>query len=85
MVVPVVTVTDARAMIVPTNDEFVPSVAELPTCQNTLQLWAPFASTIWLADAVISVDATWKMKTEFRLPCPLRVRVPLSPMGPVDL
>jgi hypothetical protein len=34
---PVVTVTDARAMIVPSKLDVVPSVAELPTCQKTLQ------------------------------------------------
>ena len=33
----VVAVMEVRAMIVPTNTEPVPSVAELPTCQKTLQ------------------------------------------------
>jgi hypothetical protein len=36
-VVFVVTVIDWRAIIVPSKLEPVPSVAELPTCQNTLQ------------------------------------------------
>jgi hypothetical protein len=31
--VPVVTVIEASARMVPTNDELVPRVAELPTCQ----------------------------------------------------
>ena len=35
------TVMLVSARIVPRNVEPVPSVAELPTCQNTLQDWAP--------------------------------------------
>jgi hypothetical protein len=31
--VPVVTVIDVNARIVPVKDEFVPNVAELPICQ----------------------------------------------------
>src|SRR5688572_16940047 len=38
---PVVTVIEAKAMMVPLNTEPVPRVAELPTCQNTLAAWAP--------------------------------------------
>jgi hypothetical protein len=41
----VVTVMLWFAKIVPTKLESVPSVAELPTCQNTLQAWAPLIST----------------------------------------
>jgi hypothetical protein len=41
MVSPVVTVIDCRARMLPRKMEPVPSVAELPTCQNTLQAWAP--------------------------------------------
>src|SRR5438270_531721 len=37
---PVWAVMEVSAMIVPTNTELVPSVAELPTCQNTLHAWA---------------------------------------------
>jgi hypothetical protein len=36
MVAPVVTEIDVRARMLPTKVEFVPSVAELPTCQKTL-------------------------------------------------
>ena len=32
---------DVNAKTVPMNTEFVPSVAELPICQKTLQLWPP--------------------------------------------
>jgi hypothetical protein len=35
-VTPLVTVIEVNAMIVPVNFEPLPSVAELPTCQNTL-------------------------------------------------
>jgi hypothetical protein len=46
-------------MIGPLNEDVVPSVAELPTCQNTWQAWAPLMTLTWLAEAVISVEATW--------------------------
>nr|WP_254896775.1 hypothetical protein [Amycolatopsis sp. Hca4] len=61
--VPVVTVIDVNAMIVPTKFEFVPSVAELPTCQYTLHACAPLIKFTSLAGAVINVDATWKIHT----------------------
>jgi hypothetical protein len=38
-----------------------------------------------LAEAVIRVEAIWKMKTELGLPWPSRVRVPLTASGPVEL
>ena len=60
----VVTVIDARARIVPLKLELVPSVAELPTCQNTLQAWASPIRTTWLDEPVVSVEPIWKMKTE---------------------
>ena len=56
---PVCTAIDVNAMIVPLNEDVVPSVAELPTCQNTWQAWAPLMTLTWLAEAVISVEATW--------------------------
>ena len=62
-VAPVFSVIDVRARIVPLKFVVVPSVAELPTCQKTLHGEAPLTSFTWLADAVISVDAAWKMKT----------------------
>jgi hypothetical protein len=40
-VTPVVTVISVNARMVPRKVEPVPSVAELPTCQKTLQDWAP--------------------------------------------
>jgi hypothetical protein len=41
--------------------------------------------TTLLAEAVIRVEATWKMKTEFGSFWPSSVRVPLRNSGPVDL
>ena len=55
-VAPVVSVIDAKARIFPTNVVLVPSPAELPTCQKTLQDWAPFTRVTLLADAVVRVE-----------------------------
>jgi hypothetical protein len=38
---PVFIEMDVRARMLPTNDAVVPRVAELPTCQMTLQGWTP--------------------------------------------
>ena len=40
IVSPVSTEIDVRARTLPAKSELVPRVAELPTCQNTLQAWA---------------------------------------------
>ena len=81
--VPVVTVMDWSAMMVPTNLELVPRVAELPTCQNTLQGCAPLTRMTLLAEAVVSVDPAWKMKTALGSPLALSVRAPVSPIDVV--
>ena len=83
--VPVVTEIDVSAMIVPTKVDVVPRVAELPTCQKTLHAVAPLIRLTRLSDAVINVDATWKMKTALGSPWPSRVSVPLRASGPVEL
>ena len=54
-VAPVVTVIDVSAKMLPLNVVVVPSVAELPTCQKTLQDWAPLMRLTVLAEAVVSV------------------------------
>ena len=41
--------------------------------------------TMLLAEAVVRVEATWKMNTEFGFPCPFRVKAPPTARGPVDL
>jgi hypothetical protein len=61
-VAPVSRETDACAMTVPANVVLVPSVAELPTCQNTFSDVAPPLRMTWLlVAAVVSVDSIWKM------------------------
>ena len=80
-VTPVVTVIEVSARMLPTNTEPVPSVAELPTCQNTLHSWAPLISDTVLADPVMSVESVWKMNTEFGLPSPSSTSVPVRLNG----
>jgi len=58
---PELAVMDASAMMVPTNEVLVPRVAELPTCQKTLQAWAPLIRTTEAAVAV--VDVGWVTTT----------------------
>ena len=62
----------------------VPTVAELPTCQNTLQACAPLISATVLFEAVMRVLADWKMNTELGSFWPSSVTVPVSErVGPV--
>ena len=75
-------VTVVSAMIVPRNVESTPTVAELPTCQKTLQAWAPLMSATLLLVAVIRVEPAWKMKTVLGSPCASRVTVPVSAIAP---
>jgi len=79
---PVVTVIDEKARMFPTKAEFVPIVAELPITQKTLLAWAPLIRTTLLPEAVVSVDAAWKIKTELESPPPSRVKVPVIPNVP---
>lgn len=65
---PVVSVIDVSAKMFPLKTEFVPSVAELPTCQKMLQAEAPLARITWLPLPVVSVDPIWKMNTAAGLP-----------------
>ena len=64
---PVVIVMDVSARMFPLNTEFVPKVAELPTCQKTLQASAPLTRTTWLPLPVVRVEAIWKMNTASEL------------------
>ena len=70
------------AITVPTKLVPVPRVAELPTCQYTLQAWAPPMSATVLLLAVIRVEPAWKMKTAAGSPWASRVTVPLRDMAP---
>src|ERR1700682_2470899 len=66
------------ARMSPANDVVVPSVAELPTLQNTLPPCAPFNSETAEALAVVSVLPMLKTKIELGLPRPLRLRTPVN-------
>nr|WP_246507058.1 hypothetical protein [Actinocrinis puniceicyclus] len=85
MLAPVVAVMDVRARMLPLKVEFVPSVAELPTCQNTLHACAPLISATLLAEPVIRVLAISKMNTELGSPWPSSVTVPVRLRLEVDL
>jgi len=76
---PVFAVIDVKASTDPTKTEAVPSVAELPTCQKTLQALAPLTNATRLDVAVMSVEADWKMKTAPASPLASSVRAPVSP------
>ena len=78
MFVRVVTVMDAKARMVPRKEVLVPSVAELPICQKTLQAWVPPVSSTRLFDAVVSVEPIWKMNIASGLPCASSVVSPVS-------
>ena len=62
-----------------------PSVAELPTCQKTLQAWAPLIRLTELAEAVVSVEPAWKTKTAFGSPPAFSVSAPVSPIDEAEL
>ena len=64
-VTPLAIVIDVRAMMVPPNVEPDPRVAELVTCQKTLQGWPPLMKRTELDDAVMRSDVAWKIHTEF--------------------
>ena len=60
--------TDVNAKMLPTNVDPLPSVAELPICQNTLQAWAPLLKTTDEALAVMRVLPLLKINTALALP-----------------
>jgi hypothetical protein len=76
-VAPEVIVIDVRAMIVPARVEPVASVAELVTCQKTLQGLAPLMSATRLDDDVMKVEVALKIQTEFGSFWPSSVSVPV--------
>jgi hypothetical protein len=83
--VPVFTVIEVKARMLPLKREVVPSVAELPTCQKTLQAWASPRSTTRLPDAVVTVEPNQKMKTAWGSPWASSVRSPVRPSDDADL
>jgi len=66
-----------KARILPTNVVSVPMVAELPTCQNTLQS-TPLVTRIDELLAVVSVLPVLKMKTALALPWASNVNCPVN-------
>ena len=68
----------ACARILPANDVVVPSVAELPTCQNALHTDPSLITTTDEPLAVVSVLPILKMKTALASPWASSVRVPVS-------
>ena len=80
MFAPVVSVMLESARMFPMKLVPVPSVAELPTCQNTLQL-LPLPGLITTMDeplAVVRELPILKMKSALGLPRALRVSVPVN-------
>jgi hypothetical protein len=75
---PVFMVIEVSAMTLPTRSLFVPSVAELVTCQNTLHGEAPLTKTTELFEAVINVDEIWKMNTAAGSFCESSVSCPVN-------
>lgn len=75
---PVLAVTEASAMMLPTKRELVPSVAELPTCQKTLHAVAPPVSATTLELEVMSVLPAWNTNTAEGSFWASRVTVPES-------
>ena len=65
---PVFKVMLVSARMFPMNEVVVPRVAELPTCQNTLQPEPPLMMFTDELLAVVSVLPIWKMKTALALP-----------------
>ncbi len=61
------------AMTVPTKAVPVPIVAELPTCQNTLQAWAPLVSRTDALLPVINVLPVLNSQIAFASPPASRV------------
>ena len=61
--------------MISTKLALVPIVAELPTCQKTLQACAPPVSVTVLDEAATRSDVAWKIQTE--LASPVSVRLPI--------
>src|SRR4051794_14799396 len=77
-VAPVFSVMLVSARMLPAKTVFVPSVAELPTCQKMLQLVAPLISATFEMLAVVKVLPILNRNCAAELPCALSVSVPVS-------
>ena len=76
---PVPSEMEESARIFPEKEALVPTVAELPTCQKTLEGWAPLMRDTLLPTAVVRALAIWKMNWAFGLPPASSVTVPVIP------
>ena len=72
-------------MTVPTKLEPVPSVAELPTCQKTLQACAPLVRLTGLADAVVERGARLEDEDGARVAAGVERERPVSPSEEPEL
>jgi hypothetical protein len=77
MLAPFFALIEMSASTDPTKEELVPKDADEPTCQKTLQAWAPPVKIIELAVAVVSVDAVLKINTALESPSASRVKFPV--------
>lgn len=68
---------EVSARMFPTNVVPVPRVAELPTCQKTLQPCAPLISLTLLEVAVVNAEPIWNTNTAFGSPSASRVKGPV--------
>jgi hypothetical protein len=80
MVTASLTEIDCNARMLPAKVEPVSSVADEPTCQNTLHGWPPLITRTLEAGAVISVVAV--LKTNAASGFPFKVSVPVMPNVP---
>lgn len=62
--------------MVPLNKLPVPSVADDPTCQKTLQANAPLRSTTLEPDPITRLLLSWKFHLSDADPVPVRIKVP---------
>jgi len=76
---------EENASIFPEKAALVPTVAELPTCQKTLEAWAPLIKDTTLLFAAVSVLAIWKINWAFGLPPALSVTVPVIPSEELEV
>ena len=68
-------VMEPWAIMIPLKAEETPRVQSLPTCQKTLEAWAPLIRMTWLLVDVVMAVPTWKIKTAVGSPWASRVRV----------
>ncbi|KUL59402.1 hypothetical protein ADL28_17935 [Streptomyces violaceusniger] len=76
---------DVSAKMLPWKRELTLTVAELPTCQNTLHACAPLMRLTELPTSADRAEPTWMMKTASGSPWASRVTVPVIPRVDVDV